>query len=85
MRQNVHDIIALSNKVEYPDISLAMTCNPLWLGINNVLLPDQNVVDHPDLAACVFCIELCALMAFFIDQKAFGNVKAYVRAIEFQK
>lgn len=39
MRQNMHDFIAISNKVGYPDIFLTMICNPRWHEINNASLP----------------------------------------------
>lgn len=73
------------NKVGYPDIFLTMTCHPQWPEIKNALLPGQSVIDRPDIAARVFRIKPRALMAFVIDEKVFGEVKAHVRVIEFQK
>lgn len=30
MRQNMHDFIAISNKIEHSDIFFTMTCNSQW-------------------------------------------------------
>lgn len=61
-----------------------MTCNPQCSKIKNALLPCQSVTDSLDLAARVFQITLEVLMAFVIDEKVYGEVKVYVRVIQFQ-
>lgn len=43
------------------------------------------MIDHPDIAAREFHIKLRALRAVFIDEAFFGEFKAHVRIIEFQK
>lgn len=85
MHQNLHDIIAISIKAGYVDISLTLTCNPQWPEIENALLPGQSVADRLDLAARVFRIKLRTLMVFVIDEKVVDHVKTYIRVIEFQK
>ena len=35
MRQQMYDMIAVSNKVGQPDIFLTMTCNPNWKEIRS--------------------------------------------------
>lgn len=85
VRQNMHNFIAISNNVNYPDAFLTMTCKPRRPKINNVLLPGQAVTDHPDLTARVFWIKLHALMAFVINERVFGEVKIHFSVIEFQK
>lgn len=80
----MQEIVAIPNKVGSPEIFLTMKCNPLRPMIKIVHLRGQSVVDCPDLAARVLRIKLCTLMAFEIDEKAFGNGKSYVWVIEFQ-
>ena len=85
MRQQLHDIIAISNKVGHPDVFLTMTCNPRWPEITRSLLPGQTAQDRPDLCARVFFVKVRALMQFVIEEKYFGEVVAHVRVTEFQK
>lgn len=85
MRQNVHDIISISNTIGYQDNFLTIKCNPQWPKVKNALLDDQEVVDRPDLAARVFCTKLRDLIPFVIYEKVFGEVTAHVRVINFQK
>ena len=85
MRQQLHDIIAISNKVGHPDIFLTMTCNPQWPEILRSLPPGQTPQDRPDLCARVFHMELRALLSFVLDEKYYGQVVAHVSVIEFQK
>lgn len=42
-------------------------------------------MDRPVLAARIFCIKLRTLIAFVKDGKVFGDVKAYIRVIEFRE
>lgn len=46
---------------------------------------DEKENDRPNLAVRVFRIKLCAFIAFIIDANVFGEVKAHVRVIEFEK
>lgn len=85
MRQNMHDIISISNKVGFPDISLTMTGNLQCSKVKNALLPGQSIIDRLDICVRVFCIRLRALMAFVIDARIFDEVSAHVRVIEFQR
>ncbi|EEQ81232.1 hypothetical protein NCER_102460 [Vairimorpha ceranae BRL01] len=62
-----------------------MTCNPNWKEIRDQLLPGQQPCDRPDLVARVFKPKLEALRTDIIKNKIFGNVKAHVYTIEFQK
>lgn len=85
MQHNMLDIISISTKVGYPDIFLTMTCNPQCPKIKNAFLSGQSVIGRRDIAARVFRIKLRAIMAFVIDEKIFGDVKAHVRVIEYLK
>ncbi|CDF37017.1 ATP dependant DNA helicase [Chondrus crispus] len=85
MRQQMHDIIAISNQIGHPDIFLTMTCNPSWPEITRALLPNQTPQDRPDLCARVFRLKMKDLMSLVINEEVFGTVVAHVRVIEFQK
>ncbi|CDF40386.1 ATP dependant DNA helicase [Chondrus crispus] len=85
MRQQMHDIIAISNQIGHPDIFLTMTCNPSWPEITRPLLPNQTPQDRPDLCARVFRLKMKDLMSLVINEEVFGTVVAHVRVIEFQK
>ena len=47
IRQKMHDIIAISNRVDIPDVALTTTCNPKWIEIQESLLPGQHAGEHP--------------------------------------
>ena len=85
MRQQMHDIIAISNQIGHPDIFLTMTGNPSWLEITRALLPSQPPQDRPGLCTRVFRPKMKDLMSLVIDEEVFGTVVAHVRVIEFQK
>ncbi|CDF39089.1 ATP dependant DNA helicase [Chondrus crispus] len=85
MRQQMHDIIAISNQIGHPDIFLTMTCNSSWPEITRALLPNQTPQDRPDLCARVFRLKMKDLMSLVINEEVFGTVFAHVRVIEFQK
>ncbi|CDF41007.1 ATP dpendant DNA helicase [Chondrus crispus] len=75
MRQQMHDIIAISNQIGHPDIFLTMTCNPSWPEITRALLPNQTPQDRPDLCARVFRLKMKDLMSLVINEEVFGTVK----------
>ncbi|CDF38542.1 unnamed protein product [Chondrus crispus] len=85
MRQQMHDIMAISNQIGHPDIFLTMTCNPSWPEITRALLPNQTPQDRPDLCARVFRLKMKDLMSLVINEEVFGTVVAHVRVIGFQK
>ncbi|CDF40383.1 ATP dependant DNA helcase [Chondrus crispus] len=85
MRQQMHDIIAISNQIGHPDIFLTMTCSPSWPEITRALLPNQTPQNRPDLCARVFRLKMKDLMSLVINEKVFGTVVAHIRVIEFQK
>ncbi|CDF36420.1 ATP dependant DNA helicase [Chondrus crispus] len=85
MRQQMHDIIAISNQIGHLDIFLTMTCNPSWPEVTRPLLPNQTPQDRLDLCARVFRLKMKDLMSLVINEEVFGTVVAHVRVIEFQK
>ena len=85
MRQQIHDIISISNQIGHLDIFLTMTYNPSWPEITRTLLPNQTSQDRPDLCAHVFRLKMKDLMSLVIYEKVFGTIVAHVGVIEFQK
>ena len=54
MRQQMHEIIAISNKIGHPDIIRTVTCNPNCTEICRALLGDQTLQDRTYLCGRVF-------------------------------
>lgn len=61
-----------------------MTCNPAWKGITSNLVPGEKADDRPDLVSRVFIAKLEELKNDIVKKKLFGEVAAYVYAIEYQ-
>lgn len=84
-RQQMYDVIPISNKGGHSDIFVTVTCNLSWAEIQRSLLPGQVRADRPDLCGRVSRIKLRVLMSFVVQEKLFGTVAAYVCEVEFQK
>ncbi len=85
MRQKMHDIIAISNKLGHSDIFLTITRNPKWPEIQRALLPGQLPQDRPYLCARVFHMKMKAMIKIVLQDEVFGKVAGYVTVMEFQK
>ena len=85
MMQKYQDAMAIVRKYGKPDLFITMTCNPNWPEIKENLLPGQQPADRPDICARVFDIKKDSLIDLIVRQKFFGDVKAHVHVIEFQK
>ncbi|XP_012829434.1 PREDICTED: uncharacterized protein LOC105950612 [Erythranthe guttata] len=85
MRRRYVNAMALVQKFGKPDLFITMTCNPAWKEITSMLLPGQKPADRPDLVARVFQSKLQELKHDIIKNKIFGEVAAYVYAVESQK
>nr|XP_027098951.1 uncharacterized protein LOC113718236 [Coffea arabica] len=70
-----------------PDLFITFTCNSNWPEISKgiSLIPDQKVVDRPDIVARVFHIKLDQFMNDLTHGQHFGKVMAALYTIEFQK
>ncbi len=84
MRQKMHDTIATSNTLGFPDIFLTMRCNPYWTEITESLEPVESAKDRPDLCNRVFPMKRRYLLDFIIWEKVFGRVVAHVCVNEFK-
>ncbi|XP_018360460.1 PREDICTED: uncharacterized protein LOC108759485 [Trachymyrmex cornetzi] len=77
--------MAIVRKYGKPDVFITMTCNPNWLEMKENLLPAQQPADRPDICTGVFNIKKDYMIDLIVRQKFFGEVKAFVYVIEFQK
>lgn len=67
IRQQMHDLIAVSNKIGHPDFISTITCNLNWPEIRRALLSRQIPQDRPDLAVIVLIIKFRAMVLHVID------------------
>lgn len=62
---------------------ITFTANPSWPDITEILRPEQQTADRPDLVARVFQIKLNCLLKDLTKHGLFGQAKAFVYTIEF--
>ncbi len=74
MSHKMHDIIATSNRMGYPDVFLTMACNPNW--------PEIHRMGHI-FCARVFSLKLKALMKSSSRTGILKKCFTHVRVIEF--
>ncbi|KAH0682869.1 hypothetical protein KY289_020621 [Solanum tuberosum] len=86
MLQNYQDAMAICKWAGYPDLFITFTCNPKWPEIKRfVHSRGLHPEDRPDIITRVFKIKLDHLIKDLRDNKVFGEVKAVIYTIEFQK
>ncbi|CAH9128704.1 unnamed protein product [Cuscuta epithymum] len=86
MIQNYQDAMAICRWAGYPDLFITFTCNPKWPEITRFLrVHNLKPEDRPDIVSRIFKVKLDGLIKDFRRKKVFGNVKAVVYTIEFQK
>ncbi|CAH9102468.1 unnamed protein product [Cuscuta europaea] len=86
MIQNYQDAMSICRWTGYPQLFITFTCNPMWPEIVRYvecrgLTPD----DRPDIICRIFKIKLEMLIKDLKENKLFGEVKAVVYTVEFQK
>lgn len=79
----MHDIIAISTVVKFPDLFVAITFNSKWEEINDVMVPGQQATGQPYICARIFRINLRTMIAYPINKEVFGDVEAHVCVIKF--
>ncbi|XP_071723153.1 uncharacterized protein [Rutidosis leptorrhynchoides] len=86
MIQNYQDAMMIFKLVGYPDLFITFTCNTKWPEITRLCKASRtNVEDRPDILARVFKMKLDEFIRDVKNNKIFGELKAYVYTIEFQK
>ena len=85
VNQLYYDAMALVTKFGKPHLFLTITCNPKWPEITENFFPGQKSERRPDLTVRVSYLCLKELLEDITKNNIFGEVKAYVGVIEFQK
>ncbi|XP_070052773.1 uncharacterized protein [Nicotiana tomentosiformis] len=86
MLQNYQDAMAICKWAGYPDLFITFTCNPKWPEITRfVESRGLSPEDRPDILTRVFKIKLDRMIKDLRDNKVFGEVKAVIYTVEFQK
>ncbi|XP_063781211.1 uncharacterized protein LOC134929546 [Pseudophryne corroboree] len=85
MRERCCDAMSIFAKWGAPDVFITFTANPTWPEIIENLRPGEQNSDRPDLVARVFKLKLNSLMDDLTKHGLFGQAKAFVYTIEFQK
>ncbi|XP_021991288.1 uncharacterized protein LOC110888052 [Helianthus annuus] len=87
MIQNYQDAMALCRAFGNPDLFVTFTANPKWPEIEDMvsLISGQKSHDCADVVSRVFKLKLTFLIEDIMKKQIFGNCKAVVYTIEFQK
>ncbi|GKB14094.1 DNA helicase PIF1, ATP-dependent [Tanacetum coccineum] len=87
MMNNYQDAMALCRAHDNPDLFITFTSNPKWPKISEMLayFPGQKPHDRPEIGTRVFKIKLTELLHDLTQKHVFGESRAVVYVIEFQK
>lgn len=89
MYELYQDAMAIVSKFGKPDLFLTFTCNPQWpeieRGLFNINGKKQKAKMRPDLICRTYKKKLDQLLSDIVDEQIFGQVKALVWVVEFQK
>ncbi|CAH9052970.1 unnamed protein product [Cuscuta epithymum] len=86
MMQNYQDAMTICRWAGYPQLFITFTCNPRWPEI--IRFVEQRGLhpnDRPDILCRIFKMKLDLLIKDLKQNKLFGDVKAVVYTVEFQK
>lgn len=85
MRSRYADALAIVRHTSKPTYFITMTCNAQWQEILNALRHGERAEDRPDVTSRVFKMKLDQVIKDIKEGRIFGNVRAIVYVIEFQK
>ncbi|KAI9121211.1 hypothetical protein K1719_008244 [Acacia pycnantha] len=86
MIQAYQDAMTICRFAGYPDLFITFTCNPSWPEIERFCTRESlTASNRADILSRIFRLKLKALMNVIKQKKLFGNVRAEVYTIEFQK
>lgn len=83
-RHIMPETLLILSKSGCPGAFLTTTCNFQWLENKNVLFSKEHVVHCLSISARVVHIKLDSFMVLISDGLVLGELKAHVKAIEFQ-
>jgi hypothetical protein len=86
LKQLATSALVIVTELGDPTIFLTATCNPLWIEIQEMLLPGQSAFDRPDITDRIFKKKLGKLLINLRNGQYFGNSKIIyeLRVIEYQ-
>ncbi|KAF8087309.1 hypothetical protein N665_0591s0013 [Sinapis alba] len=86
MKNNYMDAIAICKYFGFPDLFIALTCNPKWSEITRYL-QKRNLIadDRPDIIGRIFKIKLDSLMIDLTDKELLGKTVSSMYTVEWQK
>ncbi|CAJ2644542.1 unnamed protein product [Trifolium pratense] len=86
MIQNYQDAMAICGWIDYPDLFITFTCNYEWPEVVDFLKPcNLKPEDRPNLSSRIFKIKVDRLIKEIKKGKIFGEIRALIYTIEFQK
>ncbi|KAH7679123.1 DNA helicase protein [Dioscorea alata] len=87
MFEKYQDAMAICRYYGYPNLFITFTCNPRWPEISDALriVKGQRPEERPNIVSRVFHIKLRHLIDDLTKKRYFGNSKAVVYTVEFQK
>ncbi|KAI9122975.1 hypothetical protein K1719_005864 [Acacia pycnantha] len=86
MIQAYQDAMTICRFAGYPDLFITFTCNPSWPEIARFCTRETlSASNRADILSRIFRLKLKALMNVIKQKRLFGNVRAEVYTIEFQK
>nr|XP_043619723.1 uncharacterized protein LOC122591524 [Erigeron canadensis] len=87
MVQNYQDVMALCRAFGNPDLFITFTANPKWPEIDKMvsLISGQKSHDRSESVTRIFKMKIDLLMEDIMQKKTFGECKAGIYTIEFQK
>ena len=88
MIAKLNDALSYVREFGGGDLFITVTCNPFWPEITTTLqrlYPGQRSSDHPEIVSQVFRQKLRGLLHLLQDGAVFGQVRAYISSIEWQK
>ncbi|KAF7841731.1 uncharacterized protein G2W53_004029 [Senna tora] len=85
-RENFQDAMTICTSTGFPDLFITFTCNPKWPELERLFNQlDCKPEDRPDLVSLIFKIKLNKLIRDITKDMLFGNCRADIYTIEFQK
>ena len=85
MRNALHEMLAVTLQLRYPDIFVTITCNPNLPEKMKHLKPGKTPANRPDLCARLFHMKEKSIIQHFFDEEIFGKFIAHFKVISLQK
>ncbi|GBP04814.1 hypothetical protein EVAR_3733_1 [Eumeta japonica] len=77
MHEYAQDAMTYVRHYGRPNVFITFTCNPKWIEIVQLLLPEQTSSDRYDITTHVFRHKMRSLMNYIVKQRVFGDTRCY--------